>query len=415
MKNNNTLKAILIFAIFIILFSISLFFINNNEKPNNLVLANKEELNEKIFIPRKAKTSNNTTLNNIGGSNDEILLNTFFIDNKIYVLFKSTSNDYDLITNNNKTLNLALLDDNLSLLAIYEINNIEEYITSFLFNNNIYIFQNENCGIETIFDTYENKILKVNEFPNLFNNAFIVNNNIVYIFNQNDEKILNILGNLFHLDKNTKYQTFISTPNKTFLVFYDNKNSYIFDVQKNSFIFTFESCKIANIKQENDYIFIIFDINKHIVFSKFTNDFKEIFSTEINTLGTNFIELSIKNNGYLIYTKEINNIITTFICLHGDIISRTSKTIENVKEIICAEFFKNNLILIGITQNNNFFISIQNENLDEKKYMTLNTNVIYNFNYNFANDKIYLFVSSEFNSFEFIDNFGKQDIFAFLK
>lgn len=418
MKNNNSLKAILFFTVFIILFSISIALININDKKDAPVLASKQEISKNIFTPRESKNYNDIQLNNIGGSKNDTLLKTFYIQDKIYVLFKTDSTDVDLIENtlSEEALALAILNNNASLIMLYTLGQANDYVESFLINSSIHIFQNNNNnGIETIFDTTENKIKQTINHKNKFDTIDSIQDTIIYIYKNQNNKTLNINDNLTNIPSFYTYKKSIETNNNNFLIFAENNNIHIFNIQKNSFILTFEDTKIINTYCINNEIFIIFVIEDTFILSKFSYEFKPEFSCELNISGTNLIEFRVKTNGYLIYTIENNTIKTTFICLHGDIINESVAHFDNIKNIYKMILNDNDIFLIGKTNYDNFFVYNFDENFTEKKYMTLSNSAIYNYNLILKNNKIYLFTTTESSSFEFLDNFGKKDIFVFIK
>ena len=416
MRNYNSLKAILIFAVLIILFSLSIVFINFNDKNSNTVLANKENTLAK-FAPREYKTQNNTNTNHLGGSEDEILLNTFTTNDKIYVLFRTLSQDYDLCENKeeNEALFIALFDFEGSLLNIIYICNSYGYINSFKINNFIYIFKNEDCGIEVVFDTTKNQIQTTNKHKNLFDTILEIENKIIYIYKNNSEKIININDILKSIPTNYTFEKDISANNKNYLIFYDGQNEHIFDIQKMSFILSFENCKIMDLFVANTDILIAFKLENLIILSKFSQNFEEYFSTQISQNGTDLIKLTTKNSGYLIYTIKENTIIQTFICNHGDIIYENNFTLDNTKEIINIVQENDEFLITTKTINDNFYVGLYNDNFKEKKYMALNTSTIYNYNLFLKDNKIHLLVTTAFSNFEFLDSFGKQEIFIFIK
>ena len=416
MKNNNSLKALLLFTVFIILFSISIIFFNLNNKSQNIVLANKEEILT-TFKPREYKTQNNTNTNHLGGSNDDILLNTFSIKDNIYVLFETKSNDNDLCLkeNNDKTISIALFDSNGSLISVKTINVAYEYITSFYLNNFIYIFENNSLGLEIAFDT-TNNTSKTIEHKKPFDNVIKIENEIIYIYKGKETKILNIKNNLISIPNNFTYIDNIVCDNKNYLLFNDGQNQHFFNIQERGFTLSFFDCEILEILSFNNNILIIFNTNSRYVFSKFTSNFEECFSTELEHIGTNLIQLLTKNNGYLIYTIPENKIIEIFICSHGDIIYTKTTEQTEIKQVIDFYVLDNNFIIIGKTISDNFYLKILDINLEEKKYMALNTSTtIYNYIFFLKDNKIHLFATTDFANFEFSDNFGKQDIFVFIK
>ena len=415
MKNNNSLKALLLFTVFIILFSISIIFFNLNNKSQNIVLANKEEILT-TFKPREYKTQNNTNTNHLGGSNDDILLNTFSIKDNIYVLFETKSNDNDLCLkeNNDKTISIALFDSNGSLISVKTINVAYEYITSFYLNNFIYIFENNSLGLEIAFDI-TNNTLKTIEHKKPFDNVIKIENEIIYIYKNKETKILNINNNLISIPNNFTYTDNIVCDNKNYLLFNDGQNQHFFNIQERSFKLSFFDCEILEILSFNNNILIIFNTNSRYVFSKFTSNFEERFSTELEHIGTNLIQLLTKNNGYLIYAIPKNKIIEIFICSHGDIIYTKTTEQTEIKQVIDFYVLDNNFIIIGKTISDNFYLKILNISLEEKKYMALNTSTIYNYIFFLKDNKIHLFATTDFANFEFSDNFGKQDIFVFIK
>ena len=415
MKNNNSLKALLLFTVFIILFSISIIFFNLNNKSQNIVLANKEEILT-TFKPREYKIQNNININHLGGSNDDILLNTFSIKDNIYVLFETKSNDNDLCLkeNNDKTISIALFDSNGSLISVKTINIAYEYITSFYLNNFIYIFENNSLGLEIAFDT-TNNTSKTIEHKKTFDNVIKIENEIIYIYKGKETKILNIKNNLISIPNNFTYIDNIVCDNKNYLLFNDGQNQHFFNIQERSFKLSFFDCEILEILSFNNNILIIFNTNSRYVFSKFTSNFEECFSTELEHIGTNLIQLLTKNNGYLIYTIPENKIIEIFICSHGDIIYTKTTEQTEIKQVIDFYVLDNNFIIIGKTISDNFYLKILDINLEEKKYMALNTSTIYNYIFFLKDNKIHLFATTDFANFEFSDNFGKQDIFVFIK
>ena len=415
MKNNNSLKALLLFTVFIILFSISIIFFNLNNKSQNIVLANKEEILT-TFKPREYKTQNNTNTNHLGGSNDDILLNTFSIKDNIYVLFETKSNDNDLCLkeNNDKTISIALFDSNGSLISVKTINIAYEYITSFYLNNFIYIFENNSLGLEIAFDT-TNNTSKTIEHKKTFDNVIKIENEIIYIYNGKETKILNIKNNLISIPNNFTYIDNIVCDNKNYLLFNDGQNQHFFNIQERGFTLSFFDCEILEILSFNNNILIIFNTNSRYVFSKFTSNFEECFSTELEHIGTNLIQLLTKNNGYLIYAIPKNKIIEIFICSHGDIIYTKTTEQTEIKQVIAFYVLDNNFIIIGKTISDNFYLKILNISLEEKKYMALNACTIYNYIFFLKDNKIHLFATTDFANFEFSDNFGKQDVFVFIK
>ena len=416
MKNNNSLKALLLFTVFIILFSISIIFFNLNNKSQNIVLANKEEILT-TFKPREYKIQNNININHLGGSNDDILLNTFSIKDNIYVLFETKSNDNDLCLkeNNDKTISIALFDSNGSLISVKTINIAYEYITSFYLNNFIYIFENNSLGLEIAFDT-TNNTSKTIEHKKTFDNVIKIENEIIYIYKGKETKILNIKNNLISIPNNFTYIDNIVCDNKNYLLFNDGQNQHFFNIQERGFTLSFFDCEILEILSFNNNILIIFNTNSRYVFSKFTSNFEECFSTELEHIGTNLIQLLTKNNGYLIYTIPENKIIEIFICSHGDIIYTKTTEQTEIKQVIDFYVLDNNFIIIGKTISDNFYLKILDINLEEKKYMALNTSTtIYNYIFFLKDNKIHLFATTDFANFEFSDNFGKQDVFVFIK
>ena len=419
MKNNHSFKAIAFFAILIILCYVSIIFININKKESNALLETLPQIkNENKFTPRESKKDfeNFLYLNNLGGSYDETLLNSFVTEKNIVILFTTNSNDFDLCENKNKktTLSISIFDSNGSLLKIKYLGEIDEYIDSYINDDFIYIFYNKDTfGFETKIDfSLNTESTKKHNYQ--FDKTLLISNHIIYIYRKETSKTLVVLNNIFNIPTNYYYFTNLSLNNKDYIIFSYLNNFCFYNIQENSFSLTLNECEIIDILSTKNEILMLFKINNDLIFSKFNEELKEVFSTHISTNDTNKAKILTKNNSYVIY--EINNteINSYFICLHGDII-------ETKKQINLNSFYKNiilnknSIILFGNNKSDNFFITILNEVLTEKKYMALSISTIYNYNLHIKDNVAIFITTTSFNNFEFIDNFGNKDIFLFIK
>ena len=419
MKNNHSLKAIVFFAFLIILCCISIIFINTNKNKNNALLETIPEIKDEIkFTPRESKEDfeSFSFFNNLGGSCDEILLDSLVTDKNIIILFETTSTDFDLCENKSQqqTLAISLFSTNGSLLEINYLGNIDKYINSYIKNNFLYIFYNKDTfGFEIKFNL-STKSKETKKHNNKFDEILLISNEFVYIYEKETHKTLAVLDNFFDIPTNYSYFTNFNISNKDYVVFSNLNNFYFYNIQENSFLLTFEECKIIDILSAENEILLLFKVNNELILSKFDKNLEEVFSTHISSIGTNSGKILTKNNGYLIY--EINNKILNsyFVCLHGDIIKTNNQTnpdysYENLL------IHNNTITTIGKNKSDNFFVKILNEELNEKKYMALSTSAIYNYNLHIKDDVAILITTTSFNNFEFIDNFGSKDIFLFIK
>lgn len=92
-----------------------------------------------VFPKPSCHYKTNSKLNNIGGTANEKLLNTFIVGNEIILLIETSSNGYDFNAEE-KSYALAVLDDDLNLLETKVLCQAsEKYLTSTIFGSGIFL------------------------------------------------------------------------------------------------------------------------------------------------------------------------------------------------------------------------------------------------------------------------------------
>ena len=416
-KNFNTIKAAIIMGIMIIFCIVSVLFFNKQTSSTPPVLATQSQPQEETTKAKKG-ISPVQFYNNFGGNNDDYLLDSKIINENIYLLSKSNSQDKHLSKNTQTNcIYLQKLSLNCDLIETRIILSYQNLYNAKIINDNIIIVfkqNNENYKYEY---NIHSAISKTTKILQNINNCLFFENNI--ITTEKLESTQNIYLNsvlITTVSANHTISNIFKYCNNTYICFKNINSIEIFSINEKSIKLCFENSTIISTQTIEDFLFISLYTENKVIILKLNLNFEIVFSCEVNDTIFDSVQIIKITNGYNVYCYKTEKqlIFSYFLCQHGDLISSSQHTLKDIKNIINLEIKENQLLLHATTKADNFILETLTFSFETKKQVVLNTNTTC-INYLILNDKdaTYICLTTTANNLEFSDNFGKSDVFVF--
>ena len=307
---------------------------NKNENKNDMPTINYTS------FPKTVKDKGDFYINNLGGSKDEILLDYFIIGDFVYVILYTDSNDGDFKATERK-LAIGKFDSSGNILSTQVLNTqIEEkYLSASIYENGILILTTASTVklyAVSLDLTYTASTLNI-----ILSTAYLYYNYpYTLICGQNQNRLC-----VFKLNENKIVDSFETKISEEFcptaLFFVNNKYHLFFNDGEQGCVLTFGSNKTeSQMKLAEQPFSQVYPYEYgFIATSCFRNSINVMLFhydlTEYKNLALGYgkdVAVSVLENGILIITTgDVGQAF--FLCKHGDIIHRDTRSLAPISEI----------------------------------------------------------------------------------